>query len=291
MRTYLECIPCVVAQTLDACRMATADEELQTRILRRVLRELSEFSAEECPARRGQRIHRFIREQTGNPDPYREVKHESNAFALRALPELQDIVRSSTDPFETAARLAIAGNIIDWGAKPHADTTEEGFRRTLQEALVQPLDADALEELRTRLQQADNVLYLCDNAGEIVLDGLFVDVAGHGNVTLAVKGQATINDATMEDAQEAGLTDRFPFIDNGCDAPGTVLEECSDEFSTRFADADLVIAKGQGNYESLNDSRQEIFFLLKAKCPVVAGHLGCEKGRLVIVHKRAGQSV
>jgi uncharacterized protein with ATP-grasp and redox domains len=127
-----------------------------------------------------------------------------------------------------------------------------------------------IEAFRKRAASAADILYLADNAGEIVLDRLLIESLGPERVTVAVRGHPVINDATLEDARTAGLTDLVTVLANGSATPGTVLDGCSDEFRQRFERADLVISKGQGNYETLNEVARDIFFLFKVKCPVVA---------------------
>jgi uncharacterized protein with ATP-grasp and redox domains len=144
-----------------------------------------------------------------------------------------------------------------------------------------------VEAFRNAVSQAERILYLTDNAGEIVLDRLLIEQLPTEQVTVAVKGAPVINDATMEDALLAGLPRIVEVIDNGSDAPGTILEACSQAFRERFEDADLIVSKGQGNYETLSDSDKNIFFILKAKCPVIAKDLGCEVGAMILRRSRA----
>ncbi|MBS3762157.1 MAG: DUF89 family protein [Planctomycetes bacterium] len=284
MQTYLDCVPCFASQALDAVRMVTDDDELRWEIISRVLETASHFTPEMPPPAMGTKIHRIIREETGNPDPYREIKKQANCFGLEKLPDLRGKVRQSDDPFEAALRLAIAGNIMDWGAKPHTDLSEEMVDKTLEECLTMPLPSGAVKLLQKRIEEAQDILYLADNAGEIVLDRLFLEFVPSEKITVAVKGSPAINDATMEDARQIELDKLVRVIDTGSDTPGTLLDECSEEFREVFAAADLIVAKGQGNYEALSEESAEIVFLLKAKCPVVARDIGCEIGDMVIVH-------
>ena len=289
MKTYLECIPCFISQALDAVNIVNEDEELRLRIMRRVLEAASRFPGDAPPPAMGAEIHRLIRRETGNPDPYREIKRRANQFVLGLMPRLSEGVTTSMNPFETALRLAVAGNVMDWGAKPHTDVSEAAVERALEEALHAPLEKGSPATLHDRLEAADNVLYLADNAGEIALDRLFIGFIPCPRITVAVKSGPAINDATMEDAQQVGLTERACVVETGSDAPGTLLEECSAEFREHFAAADLIIAKGQGNYEALSDRPEEIVFLLKAKCPVVARDIGCRVGDMVLLDgSRAG---
>jgi len=227
-----------------------------------------------------QKIHQLIRKLTGVQDPYRRIKDRFNRLALQMYPELKNHVATSADPLETAVRLAIAGNIIDFGV--NSDLEESHIEIIIAESLTAPLDMGVLEDFKQAAAQAENILYLGDNAGEIVFDRLLIELLGCKRITLVVKAGPIINDATIEDAIDTGLSDVVKVIDNGSDAPGTILRSCSESFRRRFNEADLIIAKGQGNYETLNNADKEIFFILRAKCPVIARHLGCEIGSLVL---------
>jgi len=287
MRTYLECVPCFVRQALDAARMATDDAAIHERVLRETLQLAAEMRFDRSPPWMGQKIHHLLREASANRDPYRQEKERSTEIALSLYPGLEQQVRSSADPFVTALRLAIAGNIIDFGCK--SSVSEDDVRHAVGAAMEQPLDGAAVEDLRRSVGRAEDILYLADNAGEIVLDRLLIEELPAGRVTVAVKSGPIINDATRADAQAAGLNSAVPVIENGSDAPGTILEQCSDSFRQRFRRCDLVIAKGQGNYETLSGVDGKVFFLLKAKCPVIARDLGCEVGQMVVSRGHANK--
>jgi hypothetical protein len=156
----------------------------------------------------------------------------------------------------------------------------------LEEAISECLTADSsqlqLDLFERTLKEAEEILYIADNAGEIIFDRLLIERLPIEKVTVAVKGSPVINDATMEDALLAGLPRIVEVVDNGSDGPGTILETCSRAFIDCFDKADLVIAKGQGNYESLSEADKNIFFVLKAKCPVIARDLGCEVGEMIL---------
>ena len=281
MRTYFDCIPCLCRQAIDALRLVTDDEALHERVLREVLRIASQMDLRKTPAEMGGVIHRMIRQATGNPDPYAEQKKRCNRLALELYPKLKQRVAGSADPLETAARLAIAGNIIDMGVK--SGFKESHVRDSIEHCLTAPLDRGALGAFRGALVRAKNVVFLADNAGEIVFDKLLLEFLPCEKVTFVVKGSPVINDATMEDARMTGIMELVEVIDNGTDMPGTVLESCSDAFRKRFAAADLIVAKGQGNYETLSDVPGDIFFLFKVKCPTVSRHAGCEVGSIVLM--------
>ena len=288
MQTYLDCVPCFVRQVLDSVKMTTDDEQIHEKVLREALHLASKMDLHQSPPAMAQKIHRFIRELTGVQDPYMQVKNRFNKFALKMYPDMKERIETSDDPLETAVRLAIAGNIIDLGVK--SGLAESEVERTITRSLTESLDMDTLEEFRNATAQAKDILYLGDNAGEIVFDRLLIEQLPCKNITFVVKAGPIINDATMQDAEMTGLTDMVSVIDNGSDAPGTILQSCSQEFRRRFNEADLVIAKGQGNYETLSDVDKNMFFVLKAKCPVIAQHLGCEIGCLVLTKNNAKNS-
>jgi len=279
MRTFFDCIPCFVRQALDSVRMVTDDEAVHERLLREVLRAASQMDLRRSPPEMGQYIHRLIRELTGRDDPYREIKDRFNRAALEIYPRLKVRVEHSSDPLETAVRLAIAGNVIDLGVNSHLE--ERDVREAIDHALNASFDGD-VEAFAEAVLRAKDILYLADNAGEIVFDRLLIERLPLEKVTVAVKGFPVINDATMRDAEVAGLTGLVEVVDNGSDAPGTILEDCSEGFRRRFDRAGLILAKGQGNYETLSTAEKDIFFILKAKCPVIARDLGCPVGSPVL---------
>jgi uncharacterized protein with ATP-grasp and redox domains len=237
-----------------------------------------------------QRIHRRLREITGVTDPYRETKDWQNRVAMELLPTLRAKVEAAKDPLLMAARLAIAGNVIDMGVD--GNLTEADVREALEQALKEPFFAEE-ERFRKAIAQAKSILYLADNAGEIALDSLLVEQlspVSPERVTLVVRGSPVLNDATRIDAQTVGLDKIVEVIDNGSDAPGTILGDCNQEFRQRFAKADLIIAKGQGNFETLSNELGNIFFLFKVKCAVIADLVNQPIGTQMLVHSRLGEA-
>ena len=224
MRIFLDCIPCFIRQALDSVRLITDDEKMQEQVVREVLVLTSGLDMSESPPAMAQQIHRLIRKLIGNHDPYRELKQRFNGLALRMCAELKERVRTSMDPLETTVRLAIAGNIIDLGVK--TSIKESDVEAIIRDCLTADFDSGQIEEFRNAVRRAGKILYLADNAGEIVFDRLLIEQLPVEKVTVVVKGGPVINDATMEDAEFAGLTEIVEVIDNGSDAPGTILESC-----------------------------------------------------------------
>lgn len=280
MQTALNCIPCFARQALDAARFVTDDPAVHETILRDVLRMAAEMDLAQSPPVVAQRIHRQLRQLTGVDDPYKQVKDRFNRMALDLLPEWQEKIRNAENPFAMALHLAIAGNVIDFGV--NGGLTEDEAHRAIADAMKESLHGD-VQEFRQATEEANTILYLADNAGEIVFDRLLIEQLPAGRVTVAVRGGPILNDVTWDDAETAGLGEIAEIIDNGSDAPGTILSDCSEDFQRRFAEADLVIAKGQGNFETLSDAPVNIFFLFKAKCPVIADHVGLPIGTHVAI--------
>jgi len=283
VKTFFDCIPCFVRQTLDSIRMVTDDEVVHERVLREVLRAASEMDLRESPPAMGHRIHRIMRDVSGQVDPYRAMKDRFNRAAMALYPALKARVAASAHRLETAVRLAMAGNVIDLAI--YTDLDESHVLDAVDQAVAEPFNGD-IDAFAGAVDHAKRILYLADNAGEIVFDRVLIEELPRTRVTVAVRGMPIINDATMADAQAVGLTERVEVIDNGADVPGTILRECSEAFRERFAAADLIIAKGQGNYETLSETGKDIFFILKAKCPVIARDIGCQVGSLVLRRSR-----
>ena len=283
MKTALECIPCFVRQAAEAVEMSAGDGLRKECLLRRLLRDIAAADWSVMPVTIAQRIQRRVREETGQADPYHLLKGRMNRIALDLLPALTDTARRQPDPREAVVRLAIAGNLLDAGSKTRL--APEDMSAHLH-AIWDRLLVGSVADLFHAAQAARRILYLADNAGEIVFDRLLIETLPVEKITVAVRGFPVINDATLEDAETAGILRLVPVISNGSDAPGTVVEECSEEFRACFNGADLIIAKGQGNYETLSNTDKNVFFLLTVKCPLIAADIGAPVGALVIKHAR-----
>jgi len=276
MKTYLDCYPCFLKQALSAARRADASEEQQKDILLAAMNELEALPSGSMPPDMAYKIHKLVREKTKNLDPYKQAKEQATQEALDFYPQLKIKVESSVDPLEMAVRIAIAGNIIDLGVTESYD-----LESTLNRVLAQPFAINDLEVFRERLSAVNSILYLADNAGETVFDRILIEQIDKP-VTYAVKAGPIINDATYEDAIAAGIDQVAEIIDNGSQAPGTMFEKCSESFMQHFEQAELIIAKGQANYESLSDYSAPLFFLLQAKCNVIARDLGVSETDIVL---------
>jgi damage-control phosphatase, subfamily I len=267
LRTALECLPCLLEQALFAARRATGCQNLQQRILAEAALRLSSLDLQASPPENSMGLYALISEITGLPDPFLGLKEESNRQALAMLPAQAARIQAASDPLFAAIRLAIAGNIIDYGA-PHQLNPGE----VIEGALSRPLAINDYQAFQHDLARAGNILYLADNCGELVFDRLLIEQLGR-QVILAVRDEPIINDALPQDARECGLERFCRIITNGTACPGTPLPRCSPEFQAAFRQADLIISKGQGNFETLSTTPAPIYFLLTVKCRVVAAHL------------------
>lgn len=278
MKTYIECVPCIINQAIHLSEDLTDDPGKQESFLREVLKSLSEVSYNHSPPHIAAHVYRLIRHTLNNPDPYKKVKTEYNEIAERLYPSLKKKVKSSKDKFRTAVKLAIAGNVIDFGSSQNFQ-----LDKTIKQVLSKKLAIDDVTQLKKQVNKVSNILYLGDNAGETFFDRILIEEFPRKEIYYAVRGTPVINDATEEDAHFAGLDKITNIISNGSDAPGTILEECSKEFRTIFKKSDLIIAKGQGNYETLNEvNTKNIFFLFMVKCPVIAHDAKCRVGDNVV---------
>ena len=287
MKTYLDCFPCFLRQALDTTRLSTDDEKIQKLALIEVMTFLVNFFQSNpdevlTPPHITCHIYRIVKEVTKCEDPYYDIKVKYNKIALNMYSNLKNIVKNSSDPLLTAIKLAIAGNIIDFGA----GVGQFDLENTLKETLTQEFAICDYDLFCESLKNAKILLYFGDNAGEIVFDKILIEeiLKKHNlKVYYAVKGEPVINDATIEDAKQVRMNDVAEVITTGSDAPGVILNLCSEEFLKIYNNADMIISKGQGNYETLSEEdKKNIFFLLKVKCSVVARHLKVKVGDIIL---------
>ena len=276
MQTFPECLNCIQKQSLAAISLTNASDEKKALALHQVMWVLEHTDRSFSPAHLVTLTNQIICDVTGVEDPYLMLRLNGREQALSILPPLQALIDEASDPFETATRLAIAGNIIDVIPGQMYD-----LWAVVQQALEQPIAGDGLETFRAAVGSAASILYLADNAGESAFDRFLVEQMDRP-VTYAVKSGPILNDATYEDALVAGLDKVAKVIRTGSQGPGTILPTCSPEFLDIYKSADLVIAKGQANYETLDNQGQRVFFLMKVKCPIIGREIDARVGELLI---------
>ena len=272
MKTCVDCIPCFVDHGVHNAKMASADPETVKAMVAKVLDELGRHPYEMPPPFMARKINQIVRAASQGRDLYIEEKDNSTRFAHEVLISIQEELSAQPDQFEAAVRLSIAGNIIDYGV----DRTFklDSAKARIVEAFDAPLDRAAIKSLQNAMERAKDILYITDNCGEAVFDRLLIEPF-KGKVTLAVRGQPILNDLTRRELASSGLDGlAAKLIDTGDCTPGVCFEHSSKEFIDAFNSAELIVAKGQGNYETLSDTKRPVFFLFRAKCKVVTDSLG-----------------
>lgn len=290
MKTYIDCIPCFFKQAIEASRLTGASAKTQKKIIGRLAKEVPKFPLSYTPPEMGRIIYRIVREVTGKNDPYIHVKRKSNRLAMGFYKHLKNRVAHSHDKLLTAIELAIAGNIIDYGVKNTLNVNKEITRILNEENKIIRSENKNLfnyKPFKSALLKAKKILYLGDNSGEIVFDRVLIEhiasMDKNKSITYVVRSNPIINDVLIEDAYTCGINKIARIITSGLDAPGTILKLCSKELLSEFNKSDMIISKGQGNYESLSQSRYPVFFLFMAKCTTVARHLKCNLRDIVLL--------
>ncbi|MDR1484296.1 MAG: ARMT1-like domain-containing protein [Planctomycetaceae bacterium] len=297
MPISLDCVLCLARQSLEASRFATSDESVHTTVLKKVFVLLQEKGFTNIPPLVAQDVQRIIRHETQNSDPYSVPKNRSNRLMLDLIESLFDRVRNSKNPIHAAVQLAIAGNAIDFAVR--GDWTDEAILNAIETAMRKPIDGD-VDKFIGCIKNAKHILYLLDNSGEIVCDRVLIEELLRFfpavKITAVVRGAAVLNDATIEDAIQVGLEKIVDVIDNGNDAVGTILEQCGKSFLDVFKTADVIIAKGLANYETLIEYTTEqipqtICYLFKAKCPFISKYAGIKLGDPALIITENGKKL
>ncbi len=281
MKATADCIACTFKQGLNTARLVSDDPAVHLKVMKELGRHVASLSELGTPAVASQPAYEVTSAVTGVADPYARIKRETNRAAMAVAGDIRRLIASSPDPLDAALHAAAAGNVIDLGIGHEFD-----IEKDIESFMYRPFTFSAIDDLREELGPGCRLLYLGDNAGEIVFDALLVEqlLAAGVEITFTVKSGPIINDATMEDATSTGMTDLVPVIETGSADIGIHWERCSDEFSSAVEAAHVIIAKGHGNFETCNERPENIYFLLKAKCDLVAREIGCALGDIVFLH-------
>ena len=242
MKTQIECIPCIMKQAFNTAKLATKNPDEIRRILNITADFVKELDLCQTPADSSNFAYKITSEITGIADPYYEEKKKYNDFCLSLIPDLRRKIENSEDPLNSAIKVAIAGNIIDLGIGHKFD-----IQKSLKGILEGQFAIDDYEAFKELLDSGrKKILYLGDNAGEIVFDRLLVEkLEDKHDVTFVVKSGPVINDATMEDAQYVGMTEIVKVIDTGSDGIGVKWSAVSEEFMNYYTSSEIIISKGQ----------------------------------------------
>jgi damage-control phosphatase, subfamily I len=276
---------------LEGARIIKSSPKNQKWILDEFAKMLPDISLESSPPEIARLGYRLLRNISPKGDPYREIKQKSNQMALGLLGKLKSKVAHSKKRLLTALELAIAGNIIDFGVKNNLNVKGELTKILKQESKsIRKRSIFHYAEFKRVLKRAKNILYLGDNAGEVAFDRVLIEeikrIYPEKNISYAVKDRPIINDALIEDAKFCGIDKFASIVSNGTDAPGTILFLCSKEFNDIYKKSDMIISKGQGNFESLSENTKPVFYLFMVKCPVVARETSCAMGNIVLLYNR-----
>lgn len=278
MKISHECIYCLARQAVEIAEEATKDVSAQEEIIKRSLRELAEMEFDETAPEIAFKMHQHAKNITGINDPYARLKEQYNEIAKEIYDRINEEkwLDKAEDRFDMACRLAIAGNIIDFSVGLNLEQLD--VIKSVEDSIKHDIFGTGTTALREAVEKAKNIMYIADNSGEIIFDKFLLENLPLNKVTYAVKGGPIVNDATMQDAISTGIVDLVKVIDNGHSAQGTILKDCSSTFKSEFSKADLIISKGQANFETLSDIKDKtIFYLLRAKCSSVAAYIGCKQ--------------
>jgi uncharacterized protein with ATP-grasp and redox domains len=284
MKVYYECAPCFLRQAKEALDLATHDESIKMKVMEELVEIIyNDFNPEAVSNEVGTKIHRTIKEKTGNEDPYLLEKQKGNEIALKFLPQIKEILNEKNE-LETYVKAAIVSNIIDFGALGVDYDIENGIVENMKKEIA----LNQVPELEKALKSSRNVLYLADNNGEIVFDKLLIEkLKEYGvDVIVALKEKPILNDASIEDALQIRLDEVAKLVSTGTDSIGIIYGDISEEFKKIFHEADMVISKGLGNYEGLtamNLGEKPVFCLLNVKCTPIAKDIGVNLGDNVVL--------
>lgn len=288
MKTYPECLACLLKQTVQTVKLVKTRQSLKSEIIKKVEKEfLPAVNLNWNPPKISRNMHKLIKEMLKNDDPYKKIKVKYNKIALRMENELKKIIKNSKDKLLTAIKIAIAGNVIDFGAQLKFD-----LKSDLQDILKKDFAIFHYDKFKQKLKKEKNILYLGDNSGEIVFDKIFIEFIkeNYGSkIIYAVKEKPILNDATMKDAIFCGIEKFAEIISCGADSPGIVLDYCNKKFLKIFNEATFIISKGQGNFEALENMKRPIFFLFKIKCDVVADYMKLPMGSIILQYAKVGK--
>ena len=287
MKVQYKCLPCIVNQAIKVADMTQSpDKDV---LLKKVFTMLSEIDFDKTTPEIIGVIYRIIKEHVNNPDPYLEIRTYYNKLFLEKSHKIWTHITNSPTPFEEAIKYAIIGNIIDFN--PIHNRTFEQIMDYFNKAEQFSLTVNHTEKLLGDIKKSTSLLYLGDNCGEICLDKLLIRQIKTLNPNLkiyfGVRGKSVINDNIEADAYLVGMDEYAEIISNGDCSLGTVLDRTSPEFKEIYDSADIIISKGQANYESLSEVKeQNIYFLLMTKCGVIANDMGVPEKALICLNNQ-----
>lgn len=277
MKIFLDCLPCNLRQIIAASRMCGCDYKTQKEILKEAIKVLDDYERYETSPEIARVMQKIVNDKTGIYDAYETVKKSDIELAFKLLPILKELVNQKEDKLYWSIKAAAVGNILD-----SAVVQQNKLEDVLKIEFEKDFAVNSYNEFKEKLENAKKILVICDNCGETVFDTIMLEnLPKQAEIIYATRNIPVINDATVKEAKASGVGEFAKIMSSGSNYPGTVLKECSKEFLDIFNTADIVISKGQGNFETMSECGREIFYVLKAKCPVVANLLDVEVGSYI----------
>lgn len=285
MKIKIDCFNCFFRQAVEITKLTGASQKIQRQIIDEIARQVPNIPDDVTPPEIARVIYRVIKDFTNVTDPLKKLKERSNRLALSVYPELKNLVKNSNDRLLTAAKIAIAGNVIDYGVNGSLNLEGE-INKIFSENFSVPSKQDdnlfEYDRFKYDVNKARRILYISDNAGEVVFDRVLIEELKDRDIVYAVRGKPILNDALIEDAYMCGIDKVAKIISSGMDIPGTIISLASPEFLEALQGVDLIISKGQGNFETLSDEKLPIYFLFRVKCTVVAEYINCKIGSNIL---------
>jgi uncharacterized protein with ATP-grasp and redox domains len=276
MKTNPECFECLFRQASKVVNGTDSSREIQTQTLKRILHALEKADSSLSPSEIAGDTNQILRESLGIKDIYKEEKIASHARAFGYINQLRTLIREGSDLLEQGVKISASGNVIDI-----IHTSDYDLWQEVENTVASDLQGGDLEIFRQILEKVPHILYLADNVGETIFDRVFIETLDIP-VIYAVKSGPILNDALLEDALAAEIDEVAEIVETGSQSPGTILSQCSPEFQELFNQSELVISKGQANYETLDEQGDKVFFLLRVKCSVLGRSLDAPLGSLVL---------
>jgi uncharacterized protein with ATP-grasp and redox domains len=268
MELFFDCVPCMIRQALEAARTTTNDVEIHDKVVYETINLMTKYKEYRNSPDLAREIHRIVKEQTLRDDPYSKIKERDLEAAIGVYPYLKEFLQSKENKLYWALKIAATGNNLD-----AAVYNDVNIKQCIERELEKEFSICDIDIMENKLQSASSVLIIGDNTGETIFDKVMIESFSNLTITYGVRSESIINDVTEKEAVASGLDQVSKIVSTGCSAPGAILEDCSDEFIDIYNKSDIIISKGQGNYEALSEEKGNIFFLLKAKCPMISRKL------------------
>lgn len=268
MELFFDCIPCLMKQALEAARAVTDDVKMHDEVLSETIQLLTDYKRFRNSPDLAREIHKIVKRTTGQKDPYLNIKTRDLEAAKSVYPYLKEFMKNKENDLYWALKVAATGNNIDAAIYKNVD-----MKNCVENELKKDFSICDIDVMKKKIENATNILIIGDNSGETIFDKVMIESFPKVKITYAVRHEAIINDVTVKEAVASGLDQISSVVSTGCSAPGTILDECSEEFIDIYYNSDIIISKGQDNYEALSEEKGNLFFLLKAKCPMISNKL------------------